>query len=110
LEDHPDVLVGPGTADDAGVVRAREVATMGMIPGGSLANRKFCERAITVSDGVDALLVDLLADAQTSGGLLISVAGDRAERLHEALERRGVPHPEIGKVIGKSPGHVHLLP
>jgi selenide,water dikinase len=89
---------------------AKEMASMGMIPGGSFANRKFCERAITVADGVSSLLVDLLADAQTSGGLLISVPTERAEVLHDALDRRRVPHPEIGRVLENGPGHVHVLP
>jgi selenide,water dikinase len=77
---------------------ARDLAMMGMIPAGSFANRKFCERAVSVDDAVDPVLVDLLADAQTSGGLLIAVAGDRAGALHGALERRQVPHFEIGCV------------
>ena len=60
----------------------RDLALAGMIPAGSFANRKFCERAVTVDESVDALVVDLLADAQTSGGLLIAVASERAETLH----------------------------
>jgi selenide,water dikinase len=88
----------------------RDMASMGMIPGGTFANRKFCERAVTAGEGLDALVLDLLADAQTSGGLLIAVAGDRVEALHEALERRGVPHPEIGRVSGTAPGKIRVLP
>ncbi len=76
-----------------------ELAAMGLIPGGSHRNRKYCERAVTVDDGVDPLIVDLLADAQTSGGLLIAVPAERAAALHDALEHRGVPHPEIGVVV-----------
>jgi selenide,water dikinase len=87
----------------------RGLASMGMIPAGSLANRKFCERAITVEDGVESQLVDLLADAQTSGGLFIAVASDRAEALHASLERRHVPHPEIGQVVGASTGQIRVL-
>jgi selenide,water dikinase len=81
---------------------------MGMIPGGSFANRSFCESAVTVADGVEPVLVDLLADAQTSGGLLIAVAEDRAEALHAALDRRGVPHPEIGLVREAGAGRIIL--
>ena len=83
---------------------------MGMIPAGSFANRAFCDRAVTVDDGVDALLVDLLADAQTSGGLLIAVPADRADALHDALERRGVPHPEIGQVHEEGSGGIPMEP
>jgi selenide,water dikinase len=86
------------------------LAAMGLIPAGSFANRAFCERAVTVEDGVTPLQVDLLADAQTSGGLLIAVAEDRADGLHEALERRGVPHPEIGQVTEPGAGRIHVRP
>jgi len=93
------------------IPRVRDLASVGMIPAGSFANRKFCERAVTVEDGVDPLLVDLLADAQTSGGLLIAVNQDRAETLHEALERRNVPHPEIGRVVaGAGTSRIRVLP
>jgi len=92
------------------IAGAREFAAAGTLPGGSKANRKFCERAVTVEAGVDSLLVDLLADAQTSGGLLIAVASDRAQALHAALERRRVPHHEIGRVAGTGPGRIRLLP
>jgi selenide,water dikinase len=89
--------------------RARELASMGMIPAGSFANRKFCERAMAAQEGLDPLLLDLLADAQTSGGLLMAVSDDRAEALHEALERRGVPHPEIGRVTEAGSGRIRVL-
>lgn len=76
----------------------KELALMGMIPGGSFANKSYCERSVVVDDAVAPLVIDLLADAQTSGGLLIAVAEQRADALHEALEGRQVPHPEIGLV------------
>jgi selenide,water dikinase len=82
---------------------------MGMIPAGSFANRSFCDSAVSVDEGVDGLLLDLLADAQTSGGLLAAVAPDRASALHEALEQRGVPHPEIGSVTGGGPGRIKVV-
>lgn len=88
----------------------KDLASMGMIPAGSFANRKFCERAVTVEDKVDPLLVDLFADAQTSGGLLISVAEANAANLHEALERRRVSHHEIGRVVDGSPGRILVGP
>jgi selenide,water dikinase len=89
---------------------ARDLAAMGMIPAGSFANRKFCERAVTVEDGVDSLLVDLLADAQTSGGLLICVAQSNAAALHEALDSRQIPHHEIGGAVASSSGRIRLVP
>lgn len=40
------------------------------------------------AEGVDETLVKVLADAQTSGGLLIAVPMDRADRLVERLRQR----------------------
>lgn len=87
-----------------------DMARMGMVPGGSFANRRYCERSVITEDGVDPLLVDCLADAQTSGGLLIAVPEERAEALHQALERRGVLHPDVGRVMGPSDGIIRLAP
>ena len=88
----------------------RDMANMGMIPAGSFANRKYCEQSVTVEKGVDTLLVDCMADAQTSGGFLIAVSEKHAEALHKELEQRGVLHPEVGQVTGTSKGRIHSLP
>lgn len=89
---------------------ALEMAKMGMIPGGTFANRKYCERAVSVEHGVDTLLVDCMADAQTSGGLLIAVPEDGVMGLHRALEEKGVPHPEVGQVTVSSEGRIRIAP
>ena len=88
----------------------RDMANMGMIPAGSFANRNYCENSVTVEKGVDALLVDCMADAQTSGGLLIAVPEKHAEALHTELEQRGILHPEVGQVTGTSKGRIRILP
>jgi selenophosphate synthase len=59
---------------------------------------------------VDPSLVDCLADAQTSGGLFIAVAEENAAALHAALERRGVPHPEVGEILNDEASGIHVLP
>lgn len=89
--------------------QARELAAAGMIPAGSFANRRFCERSLVVDGAVEPLLVDLLADAQTSGGLLVAVGEDRAGALHEALETRAVPHPEIGRITSSGRGSLSVV-
>jgi len=87
-----------------------ELALQGMIPAGSFANRRFCEHAVQVDSEVDPLLVDLLADAQTSGGLLVAIADERVDGFVQALERRAVPVFEIGRVSAVSDGRITLLP
>jgi selenide,water dikinase len=97
------------TSDVPFMPAVKDLALLGMIPGGTFANRKFCERAVTV-DGVDSLLVDLLSDAQTSGGLLIAVADEKAQAMHDALEGRAVPHHEVGRVVAEGKGRIRLVP
>jgi selenide, water dikinase len=46
----------------------------------------------------------VLADAQTSGGLLIATR--HADALVAAFEARGVTHAEIGDVVAGRPGHI----
>jgi len=49
----------------------------------------------------------LLADAQTSGGLLIAVAPDRVHDLVDALRRRDAPAAAVvGRCAAGSPGHI----
>ena len=49
-------------------------------------NRDQLGNRIRLADGLDPTLVDLVYDPQTSGGLLIAVAPDRAEALRAAIE------------------------
>lgn len=54
-------------------------------------------------------LVSVLADAQTSGGLLIAVAPDRTDHLVEELTRRRASCAVvIGEAITESPGTIRL--
>jgi selenophosphate synthase len=48
----------------------------------------------------------VLADAQTSGGLL--VAAPEGERLAASFEARGVPFAEIGTLIEGRPGTIAI--
>jgi selenophosphate synthase len=48
----------------------------------------------------------VLADAQTSGGLLISASDEPAERLRESMERRGVAFSEIGRTVRGEAGRI----
>jgi selenide, water dikinase len=90
---------------------ALEYAQMGMIPGGTHANRNYCHRSLTVDPSIPAYILDLLSDAQTSGGLLISVRTDKAQRLLDLLKQRGLKDSSlIGEVTEISPGTISILP
>jgi selenide, water dikinase len=88
---------------------AREYAAMGLVPAGTFANRNFCENMLQLSPGLEAVALDLLADAQTNGGLLIAVAKEQAENLLACLHERGVTAAAlIGEVTASGPGRLRL--
>ncbi len=90
---------------------AYDYAAMGLVPAGSFANRNFCAKSLMVDPGVDPVLLDLLADAQTNGGLLLAAAPEAADALLTALHREGFPHAAlIGEVTAAGPGCIRLAP
>jgi selenide,water dikinase len=86
-----------------------DLAGMGLIPAGSYSNRNFCAHHVHVSGKVDPLLLDLLADAQTSGGLLIFLPRAAAPSLVADLHALGVVDAIIiGEVGPQGEGHILL--
>ena len=81
-----------------------DMANIGLIPAGSYFNREHYLPRVVNRDDLPAELVDILADPQTSGGLLMAVAPERLQALHAALRRRGVNAFTVGRVIGDHPG------
>jgi selenide,water dikinase len=69
----------------------------GNIPGGARSNREHFGPFVRIAPDVDAAVLDLLYDPQTSGGLLIAVAEAAAERLRADLSAAGVPVARIGR-------------
>ena len=86
---------------------ARAFAGADVVPGGTLDNLAHVEPYVTFAPGVSRVEQLILADAQTSGGLLISLAADRVDALLAALRARGVRQAaHIGRVTRPGPGHV----
>jgi len=67
--------------------------------GGMKTNREYFSPWVRLEGRVDPAVVDLAYDPQTSGGLLIAVAGAEADRLADALERNGVAAARIGDAV-----------
>jgi selenide,water dikinase len=97
-------------AKDAPVIRsALDLASMGIVPEGSLRNRNFCSRLVEVDPHVDPVILDILADAQTSGGLLISVPCEKAGLLIEKLIDKKTPVARIvGEVLKEPEGTIQV--
>ena len=66
-----------------------ELARMGMIPGGTYRNKEFRSKMVD-SAGIADVMLDILFDPQTSGGLFVSVSSDRANLLLARLKEAGV--------------------
>lgn len=83
---------------------------MGLMPAGSFANRNFCSHQIVHVKPIDPMLLDILADAQTSGGLLISLPEERAAELEQSLREQGISDAAIiGRATGTSEGVIELF-
>lgn len=86
---------------------AHSLARQGAIAGGTARNFEFLEDKVSYDEAIDEETRLLLADAQTSGGLLIAVPRDRLEALDAALGRRGVPAiAHIGELLDGPPGRI----
>jgi selenide,water dikinase len=72
---------------------------MGLMPGVSKLSKKYLKDAIRINPKVREELVDVLFDAQTSGGLLISIPKGKAETLCTKLKERGaLTYDVVGEV------------
>jgi selenide,water dikinase len=86
---------------------ALELASRGAVSGGTRRNAQSVEAAVTFADTVDPVLRIVLADAQTSGGLLIAVAADRVAALCADLRAAETPAAAvIGTVKDGEPGRI----
>jgi selenide, water dikinase len=84
------------------------LADQGLIPGGTRRNLAWAAEQLT-ADGVAERDLLVLADAQTSGGLLFGVAAG-AEEAVAALRADGHDAAVIGRVTGRGDGHITVAP
>jgi selenide, water dikinase len=87
-----------------------ELAAMGLLPAGTYSNRNYCSNHISIAATNDPLRLDLLADAQTSGGLLIFLPRAVAPSLLADLHDQGVTEAAIiGRVIHGNVAQIVLI-
>ena len=79
---------------------AKELAQRGNKTRASATNRSFAEQHMRIEGKPDSLLQEFAFDAQTSGGLLISVTADSADRLvQEARDAGASAATVVGEVL-----------
>lgn len=95
-------------ADQVPIIGGAEaLISANVVPGGTRDNLAYVEPHMIWGEAVSHTQKLLLADAQTSGGLLIAVPSERLEALLEALEERGVdPVAHIGQFTQPGPGRI----
>ena len=105
-----EMVVGSGcglrlNADTIPILpEAIEYAAMGLLPAGASKNREFREPMVEFSSSVNPVIQDLLFDPQTSGGLLICLNRDDADKLVDELDEKSIHQSVvIGEVISTPP-------
>ncbi len=88
----PSVPLLPGAVD---------LAAQGVFPGGLENNLRYLEPAVTWTGNPPLGLRRVLADPQTSGGLLLSVPSVRVRQLLERLKRVRVTAGVVGEVLAR---------
>ena len=88
---------------------ARRLAEQGHVPGGTRRNLAAANEATAWDPALDEVERLLLADAQTSGGLLLAVPRAALPRLLELLAEHGtLAAAEIGTVVKGRPGSISV--
>lgn len=86
-----------------------ELAAEGVVPDGSRRNLESLGGSVTFNQDFPEASRLILADAQTSGGLLLAVAPERAPDLEAALRAEGLPVARIGQLESTEPGRIRVL-
>ena len=87
-----------------------EALRQGVIPGAVERNHEYVGEAIRVAPDVDEALVNLGFDAQTSGGLLITIAPERLDSFQQLLARRGAGGFVIGRIVAGGDKQIIVVP
>ena len=86
---------------------AKEYAEMGMVPGGTSRNRDFRIKMVEIDKNVSKVMLDILFDPQTSGGLLMAIPSDDAEPLLKRMRRKGIKDAAIiGEIVAEPRGRI----
>ena len=83
---------------------ARHLIAQGCYPDGALRNWKSYGHQVAGAGTMERMF--MLADPETSGGLLISVDPAHSSTLGELLKQDGLPHANIGSLMARTEGPV----
>jgi selenide,water dikinase len=87
---------------------ALELVRRGFASGAAKRGRAALADEVKIRSGLDEALVNLVFDAETSGGLLIAIAEARASELERELTARGLPVCRIGRCGARTAVSIEL--
>ena len=88
----------------------RELVGEGITPGGTRRNLESLDHEVNWHPDLSDEDKLLLCDAQTSGGLLVSVAGDRVDQLVRELQARNTLAAVVGSVAERGGTPIEVTP
>ena len=88
------------------IAGTRRLVELGEVPGGTRANLAHAAPFTSFSAEVHADVQAILADAQTSGGLLAAVPADAVQAFHAAWIGERGDAAVIGRVTGPGTGRI----
>jgi len=87
---------------------ALELARKGIFSGGAKRGRKALGDDVGLAEGLEEAHVSLCFDAETSGGLLIVVAPERAADLERELRARELPVARVGAFAARGARSIQI--
>jgi cysteine desulfurase NifS/selenium donor protein len=84
----------------------RDLAAADVVPGGSLDNLAHFSPHVTWAEGQSEVDKRVLADAQSSGGLLVAVSMDRADAVAARFGEQGVAVARVGEITDRGTGRI----
>jgi len=88
-----------------------ELTNAGTVSGGTARNIEALGNDVMLAEGISDVEFTILADAQTSGGMLISVSRDNLDELIQSLvDNHTLYSAVIGEVMSGTPGQITVNP
>jgi len=93
------------------IKEAWDLAAAGAIPGGTLSNLDFVSDTVEWDEGIPQTGRLVLCDAQTSGGLMITVSANKKDEVLNALKKKGIETAgHIGDFTEAGDGKITVKP
>lgn len=87
----------------------KKLAMAGAIPGGTKSNLEHFSKNIVWSDSLSEIEKYMICDAQTSGGLLVSIPSNQAEEALKELYLNGVSDATVvGSILSNGKGEIFV--